>query len=246
MSVVTPYYSDDSVTIYHGDTLEVLDSLPDASVDVVIADPPYSSGTRQATDRKASGIPKRGERWARSGIVWDTSYSTFGVSHLLNWTGRKIRRVAAPGAHVYIFTDWRLYPTLALSIEWSGLFTNNLLVWDKGMYALGTNWRSQHELIVFASNGPATELTSHDRGNVLYGKRISGGEHPTEKPGIVLSQLLEASGGQVALDPFMGSGSTLMAAKALGRRAIGIEIEERYCEMAARRLSEPNLGLSAA
>jgi site-specific DNA-methyltransferase (adenine-specific) len=239
-----PYYQDDLVTIYHGDALDVMRALPAGSVAACITDPPYSSGTRQANDRKASAIPKRGEKWSRAGIVWDSSYSSFGVSHLLNATLREARRVVTPGGHVYVFTDWRLYPTLALSVEWSGLFTNNLLVWAKPMYALGTNYRSQHELIVFASNGPASELTRHDVGNVLSARRTIGGDHPTEKPVDLIVQMLDASGGASVLDPFMGSGTTLVAAKTLGRRAIGIEIEERYCEIAAQRCSQEALALS--
>jgi site-specific DNA-methyltransferase (adenine-specific) len=127
----------------------------------------------------------------------------------------------------------------------AGLFTNNLLVWTKPAYALGTNYRSQHELIVFASNGPATELMSHDIGNVLVSRRVVGREHPTEKPVDLIRQLLDASGAASVVDPFMGSGTTLVAAKALGRRAIGIDVEERYCEIAARRCSQEVLGLSA-
>jgi site-specific DNA-methyltransferase (adenine-specific) len=235
---VSPYYDEDGITIYHGDCLEIVEWLPRSSVDAVISDPPYSSGTRQATNRTASAIPKRGERWARAGILWDSSYSSFGVSQLLNWSLRSLRSVTEPGCHIYVFTDWRTYPTLSLSIEWAGLFANNLLVWDKGVYALGTNWRSQHELIAFASNGPAREVTRHDVGNVLKTKRVSGGSHPTEKPADLLAQILAVSGGTRVLDPFMGSGSSLVAAKLLGLRAIGIEIEERYCEMAATRLSQ--------
>src|ERR1041384_1109131 len=161
-----PYYDDGSRQIYHGDALETIEELR-GSFDAIVADPPYSSGTRQANDRGASNIPKRGEKWSRSGIVWDTSFSSYGLSRYLNLVLRNSREILDPGAHVYLFTDWRQYPVFVESVEWSGLFLNNMLVWDKGMYALGGNWRSQHELIVFASNGPARELASHDRGNVL-------------------------------------------------------------------------------
>jgi len=238
---MTPYYSDNGIEIYHGDALEVVAALPKDSFGLVVADPPYSSGTRQATDRKASSIPKRGERWRRSGIVWDSAFSAFGLSTYLNAWFREVRRILVDGAHLYVFIDWRQYPLLVQSIEVSGLYQNNLLVWDKGVYALGTNWRSQHELIVFASNGPAIELAGHDIGNVLQAKRVSGGVHPTEKPIALLTTILEyGSEGQI-LDPFMGSGTTLVAAQRLGRKAIGIEIEERYCEIAVNRLAQREL-----
>ena len=86
--VIQPYYEDDYCQIYNNDCLNKLDSLT-PSVDCVILDPPYSSGTRQSTNRNASNIPKRGEKWSRAGVVWDTSFSTFGLSMLMNNFYRK-------------------------------------------------------------------------------------------------------------------------------------------------------------
>jgi len=232
-----PYYQDEYVTIYHGDCREILPELP--MVDLVLTDPPYSSGTRQATNRTAGNIPKRGEKWnsERAGIIWDTSFSSFGLSVFMNWFYRAIKSNMKDGAHIYTFIDWRQYPLLTMSIEGAGLFVNNLLVWDKGVYALGGNYRSQHELIVFASNGTARPLQRHDLGNVLYAKRVSNGEHPTEKPVDLLEQIIRIATveGDNILDTFMGIGSTLVAAKKLNRKCIGIEIEEKYCEIAANR-----------
>ncbi len=234
-----PYYQDKWVTIYHGDCREILPQL-DIKVDLVLTDPPYSSGTRQATNRTASNIPKRGERWnpERAGIIWDTSYSSFGLSVFMNWFYRAVKNLMTNGAHIYTFIDWRQYPLLTMSIESAGLFINNLLIWDKGVYALGGNYRSQHELLVFASNGTAKPLIRHDIGNVLQCKRISNGNHPTEKPVELLQIIWRATNAELGLDSFMGTGSTLIAAKKENRRCIGIEIEEKYCEIAARRCSQ--------
>ena len=74
--------------------------------------------------------------------------------------------------------------------------------------------------------------------DVLYADRTGNGLHPTEKPESVIKQLIQANEGEIILDPFMGSGTTLRAAKDLKRHAIGIEIEERYAEIAARRMSQ--------
>ncbi len=235
-----PYYQDEWVTIYHGDCREILPELP--KVDLVLTDPPYSSGTRQATNRTAGNIPKRGERWnpKRAGIIWDTSFSSFGLSVFMNWFYRAIKNNMKEGAHIYTFIDWRQYPLLTMSIEGAGLFINNLLVWDKGVYALGGNYRSQHELIIYASNGIAKPLNRHDLGNVLYGKRVSSGEHPTEKPTSLIKQVIDIATAvnDIILDPSVGGGSTLVACKDLNRHCIGIEIEEKYCEIAAKRCSQ--------
>lgn len=242
---VKPYYERDGIVIYHGDCLEILGSL--SGVTCILADPPYSSGTRQAANRSASNIPKRGERWApeRAGIVWDSSFSSFGLWLFLGEVLRLSKATMVAGAHAYWFCDWRHYPLFALALEQSGLFVNNLLVWDKGVYALGGNYRSQHEFLVYASKGPAQRLTRADRGNVIPGKRVSGGKHPTEKPVGVLRWVLECVPNGLVLDPFMGSGSALLAARALGRTAVGVELEERYCELAARRLEQEVLAVGA-
>ena len=235
-----PYYQDKFCTIYHGDCLEIMPELE--PVDLVLTDPPYSSGTRQATNRAAGNIPKRGERWSpeRAGIIWDTSFSSFGLSVFMNCFYRTVKESMKNGSHIYTFIDWRQYPLLTMSIEGAGLFINNLLVWDKGVYALGGNYRSQHELIVFASRGKANTLKKHDLGNVLTFKRLPNAEHPTQKPTDLIMKIIEYATDEsnTILDPFMGSGTTLVAAKQLNRKAIGIEIEEKYCEIAVRRLAQ--------
>lgn len=226
-----------------GDCLQVMKYIPDGAVDCVVTDPPYSSGTRQATNRSASNIPKRGERWSRAGIVWDTSFSTFGLSILMNVFMAQSKRVMGDGSHIYTFIDWRQYPLMTLSVEHAGLFINNCLVWNKGVYALGGNYRSQHEMIVFASRGVARELNGHDVGNVLMCKRVSGGSHPTEKPVELINTLIRyaTNPDDIILDPFCGSGTTCVAAKQLGRKYIGIEINPDYCKIAEDRLRQGEL-----
>ena len=229
-----------TVTLHLGDCLDIMRNIPDKSIDAVITDPPYSSGTRQAVNRTAGNIPKRGEKWSRAGIIWDTSFSSFGLSVFMNSVLTAIKPSMSDGAHLYTFIDWRNYPLMTMSIEQSGLFINNMLVWDKGMYALGGNYRSQHELIVFASRGQAKELTRHDTGNVLYSKRVSNGEHPTEKPVELIAQIIKCSTreGDTILDPFMGSGTTGVACVQTGRNFIGIEIDPGYFKIAEKRIKD--------
>ena len=112
------------------------------------------------------------------------------------------------------------------------------VVWDKQSGGLGSGWRHSHELVVHGA-WASTQYAEGFRRNVLSYPRVREKlVHASEKPIELLGELIAAHVGDIVLDPYMGSGSTLVAAKQLGRRAIGIEIEERYCEIAAKRLSQ--------
>ena len=124
-----------------------------------------------------------------------------------------------------------------------------LLVWDKGkspgMGDLSLPWGSSHEEIYVRGEG---WISQSRQGSVLSFDGLSSQsrdrpDHPTPKPVALMRHLLERCPEGVVLDPFMGSGSTLVAAKELGRRAIGVEIEERYCKIAAERLAQQVLDL---
>lgn len=228
------------VKIYNEDCLQGLEKLEDESIDLVIIDPPYSSGTRQATNRTAGSIPKRGEKWATAGIIWDSSFSSFGLSVFMNSFYRLVKKKMKEGSHIYTFIDWRHYPLLTMTLESAGLFINNLIVWDKGMYTLGGNYRSQYELIVFASRGRAKRLNTTTQGNVFKCKRVSDGKHPTEKPVELIKKFIEyaSNKGDLVLDAFMGGGSTAIACKQLNRRFIGFETELEYVKLANQRLKQ--------
>jgi hypothetical protein len=126
--------------------------------------------------------------------------------------------------------------------------TRMALVWDKGpalgMGALDLPWKPSWDLIYVLGKG----FRGHRGGGVLYCPPVqsmaaNGRTHPHEKPVALMRALLEKCPSGTVLDPFMGTGATLVAAKSLGRRAIGIEIEEKYCEVAAQRCSQEVLGL---
>ncbi len=229
--------------IYNMDCIEGLKQLEDNSIDLVIIDPPYSSGTRQATNRKAGAIPKRGEKWAKAGIIWDSSFSSFGLSQFMNTFYTLVKEKMKEHSHIYTFIDWRHYPLISLSLEQAGLFINNLIVWDKGMYTLGGNYRSQYELIIFASKGQGKRLNTTTQGNVFKYKRVYNGEHPTEKPEDLLRDLIGFASikEDIVLDCFCGSGSTLNSANKIGRRFIGFDVRKEYVEMANKRLSQNTL-----
>lgn len=239
-----PYYDDGKgIVIYHGDALEVLDALEGTVVDAVAMDPPYASGARTEAKKSSSGAMLRGERWASKPIEND-QMTTPGFIWLIRHVCYAVRDLLVDGGSMLCFIDWRQWPNLIGAVETTNLRVNQMIVWDKQSYGLGNGYRAQHELVLHASKGTPT-IHAMDTGNVLRHRRDDNSEHPSPKPPELLAALLRPilPVGGLVLDPFMGAGSTLVAAKSIGRRAIGIEIEERYCEIAARRLSQEVLAL---
>jgi len=240
---VKPYYSDEWVTLYHGDCLRVLGGLS-ASLAAVVADPPYASGARTEAAKPASGAMLRGGRFASRPIDLD-QMTTPGFVWLMREVALACRPLVVEGGAFLSFIDWRQWPNLVGALESANYRVNQMVVWDKESFGMGWTFRNQHELILAASKGKPT-MVDRGVGSVLRVKREPPVEHPSPKPPGLIAQLLKAvtNPGDVVLDPFMGAGSTLRAAKDIGRKAIGIEIEERYCEIAARRLSQEVLALS--
>ncbi len=222
---MTPYYEDDAVTIYHGDCRDVLPQL--GGVGLVVTDPPYVFGLASTdSEGKAGG-------W---GDLMNNALF-YG-----SWL-RDCRKLtdARQGA-AWVFNSWRSFPTLARASFEIGWSITSLLVWDKMWIGPGGSrgLRPSYELVALFAHH---DFQIGDRGvpdiwrHQWASQRPNG--HPAEKPEALLGRLVRESGGDGAvLDPFAGSGSTLVAAKAEGRRAIGIEIEEKWCEIAAARCSQ--------
>jgi site-specific DNA-methyltransferase (adenine-specific) len=174
--------------------------------------------------------------------------TTWGFSWFLRGVMNGIRPTLDQGAHVYVFTDWRQQPNVYGLLEATGYRVNHSLVWDKEHFGMGAYWRNQHEHIVFASWGTPQPMRNKGMGSVLRCRGVlpAARLHPTEKPVKLLRSILEAAPDGLVFDPFGGSGPTARAAKDAGRRAVICEIEERYCEIAARRLQQSVLPLEVA
>lgn len=226
-----PYYDDGTCTIYHGDCREVLPLLRSSSVELVLTDPPFSIPVKY---QDSEGEYPRS--WGDLAVMEPFFVEVF----------RQIQRVCRDRAQVYVCCDGQSYPIFfkaGLSL-WP---QSHLLVWYKPTGRCGRGWQHAHELVLHLRS-PETEYTESFRQDVvgIMPVRTLNREHPAEKPGDLWSFLLEGvpkQGYSTVLDPFMGSGTTLRAAKELGRKAIGIEIEERYCEVAAKRLGQEVLQL---
>ena len=226
MSLPAPYYDRDGITIYCADCRTILPHL--APVDLVLTDPPYSSGGFQEAGKSGGSIGTRA-----SDVIVADNLSTRGYQRLM----REVLRYCHTADEAMIFTDWRMWVYTGDALEDGGWRVRNMLVWDKEQMGMGLPWRNQHELIAYGKKSPAKMMNGR-LGNVLRNLRSGNAFHPTEKPTDLLKTLIGNTAAEITLDPFMGSGTTLVAARDLGRQAIGIEICEKYCAIAKRRLAQ--------
>lgn len=227
-----PYYEDEAVTLYHGDCREILPKIA-TRADLILTDPPFFMPATHYQSRV---------KWQRS---WsDTSVLGAFWAAVLDAAMPRLKETG----HFLTFCNGDSYPVFYPEMYRRFDFLKSL-VWDKGHVGLGRVWRNQHELLIAARWNEAVFIEdSVLRADVLRFDATPSSDrlHPVEKPESLLRALIEptsAPGGSV-LDPFAGSGSTLYAAKQGGRKAIGIEGEERYCEIAAQRCSQEVLDLA--
>ena len=240
---MNPYWTDGQITLYHGDCLEIMAAMPSHSVTTVLTDPPYSSGGRRENARSLRKSMLRSEKdddW-----IHGDAMSTQGFVWLMRQCGVHWRRLLLNGGHALSFIDWRMAPSLAAALESADLRQHPTLVWDKAAFGMGAIFRNQHEFIIHMTAGNPAEPQRRDVGNVLRFPAIheTARVHPTEKPVPLLHTLLSVvtPPNGVVLDPFAGSGAVLIAARDLDRRAIGIDSDERWCEQAARKISQADL-----
>ena len=234
------FHEEPGVALYCGDALDVLPLLPDVSIATVVGDPPYCSGGR--TQQGARQVFEKSDRddWFLGDNMGTDSY----VWWLREIAGH-LNRVAVVGAHMYLFTDWRQYTNVIVGCETKGWTLRSVVVWDKARGgAMGSFWRSNHEWVPVFTKGPPRPLPNSSFFNTWQGTKPQADEHPTVKPVALMKYLLSAGGGP-AIDPWLGSRTTLEAAKALGIPVVGIEVEPRYCEIAVKRLRQEVLSLVA-
>lgn len=245
---MTPYYSDASVTIYHGDAFDLLHDL--ANVGAVVTDPPYSSGGAFRGDRAMSTTMKyvnSSTEAYRADFAGDNRDQRAFMAWCSMWLNAA-RRASEPGAILCSFIDWRQLPTLTDAVQAGGWTWRNLATWWKpGIRMQRGAFSGSAEYVVYATNGPATTDFDGAVQNVFRCAPVGDKEHIAEKPADVLRWVMQVvPPASLVLDPFMGSGSTLRAAKDCGHRAIGIDVDERYCEIAARRMAQEVLDFGAS
>jgi site-specific DNA-methyltransferase (adenine-specific) len=233
-----PYYEEPGIRLYHGDCREILPELAGESFDLILTDPPYGIEDGAAFVRQNCEVVERwdGEGHNRLVADWRSSAASllaasgyFVEFHNGDYDATEAVRQAHSREGL---VPWRRFalvkaappptprPTLASGFELAMISYLPPRVWHGGGYHL-------------------------DRWIGLTPNRLGRAEHPTEKPLAAIEQLMGAlsAGGARVLDPFVGSGTALVAAKRFRREAVGIELNERWCELAVERLRRTSLPL---
>ena len=238
--MLQPYYEHDGITIYHGDSREILPDMPD--VDLVLTDPPYGVSTAGSVHDRGNGKGKRSFDFFAGDSNWEAMNVL--VSCVI---GESLCHLKGSGS-VYVWCGHRQFGDVVMQIELVGMKTRPF-VWVKKCpppSPPNAGYSAGVELCVYGYGpgrtwngggiGPSNAVVADSYRHGQPGKV----DHPTQKPlGLITGQIkMSTAPGDTILDPFMGSGTTLRAAKDLGRKAIGIEIEEKYCEIAAKRMAQ--------
>lgn len=240
----------------HGEALRTMMALPDACVDAVVTDPPYSSGGFTRSDRMASTSNKyvlTGTMIERPDFAGDNRDQLGYLKWCTLWLDEALR-VTRPGGSLLMFTDWRQLPTTIEAVQAGGWVWRGIVPWDKGD---GTRprrggFRSQAEYVVWGTVGAVRTDTPEclpgwlhvaDDGEPSPGwvhapVKQSDKHHITGKPTTVMQLLAHiALPGDLVLDPFAGSGTTGVGALLEGRRFLGVEKTPAYFEVACDRLT---------
>lgn len=193
--------------------------------DIILTDPPYSSGGWQEAGKKTGSV---GTDAVHKKIDSD-NLSTRGHHQLLISALGEINAQT-----IYIFTDWRMWIHTFDIAESLSFPVRSMIVWDKITPGMGFPYRAQHELILYGNKMPG-KMNKHNIGNIIQIKRTGNIHHTTEKPLDLLTKLIQNSEGKTVYDPFIGSGSTLIAAEQTGRTCYGMEIDPAYVDVIVQR-----------
>ena len=228
-----PYYQDEWATIYHGDCREILPELP--KVDLVLTDPPYMNlkggMSLGKSPTSVADVVNRtetvGDKWGAS-LDWvplaiESCLLSMMVFCSFSWVDKL--RLCLPDKGIKGLATWHDRKAMPAIRNVPRYTTQFIWLWEK---SAGLEWRKV-DLLLDVCGLPAGCMATE---RIL--NRDGTTAHPTQKPVELMKRLL-LGGGQTILDPFMGSGTTVVAAKELNRQCIGIEIEEKYCEIAANR-----------
>jgi len=219
---MTPYYETELGKLYHGDCLEIMPHLE--PVDLVLTDPPFKISQTYTANVDADNLSAVSKIWP---------------------SGHEIYKITNPGSYFVMFYDTRILPLAIEAMRWSNWkYLRGLTFyrrWGNANKLYG--WMSTSDFILLFRKPSESKFVfySEDWRHDVYIKdspEKEGTTHPAQKPLAVIGHLVRHLSPEqgFVFDPFLGSGTTAIACERLNRRWIGIEIEEKYCEIAAKRI----------
>lgn len=230
--------------LYNEDCLERLKKIPDESIDLCITDCPYkivSGGCTNGAYGNCGGILKKDKDnlenenidYTRKGKLFKHNEISFE-----EWLP-EIYRIMKNNTHIYIMINARNLCELQTKAQNAGFKYQNILIWNKGNATPNRYYLNAYEMILMLRKGGAKNINNMGQKNILDVPNIIGNKkHPTEKPVNLMKILIDNSSkiNEIVIDPFMGVGSTGIACKELQRNFIGIEIDEKYFNIAKERI----------
>jgi DNA modification methylase len=194
--------------------------------EIIYTDPPYSSGGFQESGKTSGSIGARGNKQIATDNLSTRGYILLMDKVLANFNN----------AHsAFIFCDWKMWVYNQDIAEAKGYRVRNMIVWDKMQMGMGMPFRNQHELCLFGSK-LAGKIGDGKTPNVLQCKRDRESEHATPKPVELITKMLNQIDGLLISDPFLGGGSTMVAAHQLNRKCYGMELDPKYCQVIIDRM----------
>lgn len=239
-----PYFQTNSIELHHGDTMQLLPGFRPKSFDAVITDPPYCSGGTTAGERRRNPEDKYaqdGEICGRPSFGGDLKDQRSFTWWCMTWLAM-CANTLKDGGYCLVFTDWRQLPAVTDAFQAADLTWRGIIAWDKGNASRAPHKgyiRHQCEYVVWGTRGkcPSATHAGPFPGCYRFPVLQKDKHHLTGKPTDLMRELVKIlPPAAKILDPFAGSGTTLVAAQAEGRQAVGIEREEPYCQIAKRRL----------
>lgn len=207
------------IKLLQGDCLELMKNIPDKSIDLVVTDPPYGVNF-QSHRRKEK---------------YEHIQNDDNLEFLPELMG-ELNRVLKPDAHIYMFCVFKIIDVFKQEFE-KYFELKNIIIWNKGNFGMGNYYRFKYEMVLFGQKGNKP-MKNHSFADVLDCNGTGNKFHPTQKPIDLLKIFIWNSSDEngVVFDPFMGSGSTGVACKLTNRNFIGIELNEKYFDIAKQRI----------
>ena len=225
-----------------GDAIELIRDLADGSIDLILTDPPF--GLTKITEMEGVTAKDQLVQSFSSTLSPDDNLDLDRARLIVGQVLQQFNRVLKEGSHFYIFCALPILPYWTKTLESQSLHVEPAIIWNKGVPTVpsrGSNYMSCYETILYGWKGEPRRLAKPSK-NILEFPPIRSGlkVHPFEKPQGILTFLIGQStnSGETVLDPFAGSGATILAAKGLGRKPLGFEINERSYNLAISRLKE--------